>query len=176
MPGEVASVGSANFSLNLAGKDRRISSWQHQSEASWPRRKKDHQVLFVVRYRDQPDAYMRVPPALANFGASPPILRAALERQALGEIPPGEIVAVVRARHCSHAQQSKLHRSISRARDLETGRRSFSSAMRMRRARRCVSRRVLRYLDRRGSPPSPLNGKPRGELPKGKIVSIVRVR
>ena len=52
----------------------------------------------MVRYRDQPDAYMRVPPALANFGASPPILRAALERQALGEIPPGEIVAVVRAR------------------------------------------------------------------------------
>ena len=51
-----------------------MSSWQHQSEASWPRRKKDHQVLFVVRYRDQPDAYMRVPPALANFGASPPVL------------------------------------------------------------------------------------------------------
>jgi hypothetical protein len=75
-----------------------MSSWQHQSEASWPRRKKDHQVLFVVRYRDQPDAYMRVPPTLANFGASPPVLRAALERQALGEIPPGEIVAVVRAR------------------------------------------------------------------------------
>ena len=75
-----------------------MSSWQHQSEASWPRRRKDHQVLFVVRYRDQPDAYMRVPPALANFGASPPVLRAALERQALGEIPPGEIVAVVRAR------------------------------------------------------------------------------
>ena len=75
-----------------------MSSWQHQSEASWQRRKKDHQVLFVVRYRDQPDAYMRVPPPLANFGASPRVLRAALERQAQGEIPPGEIVAVVRAR------------------------------------------------------------------------------
>jgi hypothetical protein len=83
-----------------------MSSWQHQSEASWPRRTKDHQVLFVVRYRDQPDAYMRVPPALANFGVSPPVLRAALERQALGEIPPGEIVAVVRARWSARMRNS----------------------------------------------------------------------
>ena len=60
---------------------------------------------------DQPDAYMRVPPALANFGASPPVLRAALERQALGEIPAGRNSRRrAGALICTHAQQSKLHR------------------------------------------------------------------
>jgi hypothetical protein len=70
-----------------------MSSW-YEPEAAWPRRRRDKQVLFVVRYRDQPDAYVRIPPSLASFGASPPVLRAALERQARGEIPTGDIVEI----------------------------------------------------------------------------------
>jgi len=74
-----------------------MSSW-YEPAAAWPRRRRDKQVLFVVRYRDQPDAYVRIPPTLASFGASPPVFRVALERQARGEIPAGDIVEIVRAR------------------------------------------------------------------------------
>ena len=74
-----------------------MSSWA-EPENVWSRRKKDRQVLFVVRYRDQPDAYVRIPPALASFGSFALSNEGSLERQARGEIPPGDIVGVVRAR------------------------------------------------------------------------------
>ena len=61
-------------------------------------RARDRQVLFVVRYRSGPDAYVRVPPDLGDYGSSPPVLRIAKERQARGEIPAGEITTVLRVR------------------------------------------------------------------------------
>ncbi len=59
-------------------------------------RRPDRQVLFVVQYRDGSRAFVRVPPNLAIFGASPQVLRLTKERQAKGEIPPGEIAGLVR--------------------------------------------------------------------------------
>jgi hypothetical protein len=57
-------------------------------------RAKDRQVLFVVRYRSGPDAYLRVPPQIGLYGASPVVLNFARDRQARGELPAGEIATV----------------------------------------------------------------------------------
>ena len=47
--------------------------------------------IFVVHYRDGSRAFMRVPPRLAMFGASPPVLQLAREHQSTGALPGGEI-------------------------------------------------------------------------------------
>ena len=56
LPGEVALGGSANASLALAGAGSANEQLAAPFRSKLARRKKDHQVLFVVRYRDQPDA------------------------------------------------------------------------------------------------------------------------
>jgi hypothetical protein len=61
------------------------------------KRRPDKQVLFVVHYRDGSRSFMRVPPRLAMFGASPPVLKLARERQSTGELPAGDIATLVRA-------------------------------------------------------------------------------
>jgi hypothetical protein len=61
-------------------------------------RPRDRQVLFVVRYRSGPDAYLRVPPQIGVYGASPVVLNFARDRQARGELPAGEIATVLRVR------------------------------------------------------------------------------
>ena len=59
-------------------------------------RRPDKQVLFVVCYGDGSRSFMRVPPALAVFGASPSVLRLARERQSKGELPAGDMATLVR--------------------------------------------------------------------------------
>ena len=61
------------------------------------KRRPDKQVLFVVQYRDGSRSFMRVPPRLAMFGVSPPVLQLARERQSRGELPAGDIATLVRA-------------------------------------------------------------------------------
>jgi hypothetical protein len=56
----------------------------------------DRQSLFVVNYQDGSRAFLRVPPEITQFGASPPVMRAAEERQSRGELPPGKIERLVR--------------------------------------------------------------------------------
>jgi hypothetical protein len=72
-------------------------AWDHLQGKPRPRRA-DKQSLFVVNYRDGTKGFVRVPPQLATFGASPPVMRLAHERQAKGELPNGEIVRLVRVR------------------------------------------------------------------------------
>ena len=61
-------------------------------------RRPDKQSLFVVNYHDGSRAFLRVPPELARFGASPSVMRAAEECQRQGELPPGQIAKLVRVR------------------------------------------------------------------------------
>ncbi len=56
----------------------------------------DKQILYVVHYSDGTTAYMRVPPKDASFKSL--VSKIALERQSRGELPPGEITNLVRAR------------------------------------------------------------------------------
>src|SRR5215212_8210651 len=53
-------------------------TWDNRTFA---RRRPDKQVLFVVCYGDGSRSFMRVPPQLAMFGASPSVLGLARERQ-----------------------------------------------------------------------------------------------
>ena len=50
--------------------------------------------LFVVNYADGSRAFLRVPPAVAMFGVSPPVMKLAREVQARGGIPAGEIASL----------------------------------------------------------------------------------
>jgi hypothetical protein len=59
-----------------------------------PFRRPDKQNLVAVRYQDGTSAYIRVRREIAAM--APKTMAAALQRQLDGEIPPGEIVAVVR--------------------------------------------------------------------------------
>ena len=70
-------------------------SWIYQKTK--PRRP-DKLSLFVVNYYDGSRAFLRVPPEIARFGASPSVMRAAQERQRQGELPPGKIAGLVRVR------------------------------------------------------------------------------
>ncbi len=62
-----------------------------------PRRTKDTQVMFAVRYADGRSAYIRVDPKADEHG-SVPVLEIAKVRQASGELPDGEIVSVQRVK------------------------------------------------------------------------------
>ena len=61
-------------------------------------RQPDTQVLFAVRFADGTTAYTRVQPRLATYGASPAVARLVKERQMTGEMPGGDIVAIIRVR------------------------------------------------------------------------------
>jgi hypothetical protein len=61
-------------------------------------RQPDTQVLFAVRFADGTTAYTRVQPRLATYGASPAVTRLVKERQMTGEMPGGDIVAIIRVR------------------------------------------------------------------------------
>ncbi len=63
-----------------------------------PRKRPDTKVLFVVSFRDGSRSFVRVPPRLADFGASPAVLRHAAEEQRQGRLQPGEIDKVIRVR------------------------------------------------------------------------------
>ena len=51
-----------------------------------------------MNYADGSRAFLRVPPAVAMFGVSPPVMRLAREVQARGEIPSGEIASLTAVR------------------------------------------------------------------------------
>jgi hypothetical protein len=69
-------------------------SWIYQKTKARP----DKLSLFVVNFVDGSRAFLRVAPDIARFGASPALMRVAHERQAQGELPPGEIDRLVRVR------------------------------------------------------------------------------
>jgi len=64
--------------------------WDHTVRSRRP----DRQKLFVVNYADGSRAFLRVPPAVAMFGVSPPVMKLAREVQARGGIPDGEIASL----------------------------------------------------------------------------------
>ena len=55
-------------------------------------------VLFVVSFRDGSRSFVRVPPKLGAFGASPAVLRHAAEEQRQGRLQPGEINKLTKVR------------------------------------------------------------------------------
>jgi hypothetical protein len=61
-------------------------------------RRADPQTMFAVRFADGTTAYTRVAPKLASFGASPAVHRLVAERQITGEVPPGDILEIIRVR------------------------------------------------------------------------------
>jgi hypothetical protein len=61
-------------------------------------RRPDTQVLFAVRFADGTTAYTRVQPRLASYSASPAVTRLVKERQMTGEVPGGDIVAIIRVK------------------------------------------------------------------------------
>lgn len=70
--------------------------WDHNYGRNF--RRPDRQVMFVVRYSDGSSAYTRIAPNLETFGVSPAVMRLVAERQRRGEIPPGDVVEVVKVR------------------------------------------------------------------------------
>ena len=58
-------------------------------------RTRDTHNMFAVRYADGRSAYIRVDPKAAQFAA---VIGIATARQAMGEVPEGEIVGVQRVR------------------------------------------------------------------------------
>ena len=67
-------------------------------DQTYRNRRRDRHKLFVVNYADGSRAFLRVPPAVAMFGVSPPVMRLAREVQARGEIPSGEIASLTAVR------------------------------------------------------------------------------
>jgi hypothetical protein len=63
-----------------------------------PRKRPDTNVLFVVSFRDGSRSFLRVPPRLAAFGASPAVLRHAAEEQRQGRLHAGDIDKLIKAR------------------------------------------------------------------------------
>jgi hypothetical protein len=63
----------------------------------WQKRKRDHNIMFAVNYKDGRTAYMTVSPRVLQKGDHivPAVVR---ERQDKGEIPEGEIATVKRVR------------------------------------------------------------------------------
>jgi hypothetical protein len=61
-------------------------------------RRPDTQVLFALRFADGTTAYTRVQPRLATYGTSPAVTRLVKERQMTGEVPGGDIVAIIRVK------------------------------------------------------------------------------
>ena len=59
-------------------------------------RRPNTQVLFALRFADGTTAYTRIQPRLATYGASPAVTRLVKERQMTGEVPCGDIVAIIR--------------------------------------------------------------------------------
>jgi hypothetical protein len=66
-----------------------ISPYQSQ------RKRRDHHILFAVRFEDGRSAYIRVSPTMADSGD---VMALAREQQERGEIPVGTIIGVKRVR------------------------------------------------------------------------------
>ena len=66
------------------------------SEFAEPGHPDDGQVLLVIRFQSGPDGYIRVPPHIAKASATQSMMNLVRQRQASGELPPGEVARVIR--------------------------------------------------------------------------------
>jgi len=66
------------------------------SEFAEPGHPHDGQVLLVIRFQSGPDGYIRVPPHIAEVSAAQSMMELVRQRQACGELPPGEAVRIIR--------------------------------------------------------------------------------
>jgi len=67
------------------------------SEFAEPGHPHDGQVLLVIRFQSGPDGYIRVPPYIvAEVSATQSMMKFVRQRQACGELPPGEAVRIIR--------------------------------------------------------------------------------
>jgi len=66
------------------------------SEFAEPGHPHDGQVLLVVRFQSGPDGYIRVPPHIgAEVSAPRSMMKLVRQRQACGELPPGEAAGII---------------------------------------------------------------------------------
>jgi hypothetical protein len=68
------------------------------SEFAEPGQPDDKQVILVVRFQSGPDGYIRVPPPIAKVSAARFMMELVRQRQACGEIPPGEVAEITPVR------------------------------------------------------------------------------
>jgi hypothetical protein len=94
VPGRAAA--RASKCLLTFGAHHRAMHWKNSTIPARAPRRPDKHVLFAIRYKDGSSAYIRIPPESAVYASR--VSNIALEQQARGEIPLGEIAAVVRAR------------------------------------------------------------------------------
>jgi hypothetical protein len=65
------------------------------SEFAEPGHPHDGQVLLVIRFQSGPDGFIRVPPHIAEASAAQSMMKLVRQRQACGELPPGEAVGII---------------------------------------------------------------------------------
>jgi len=73
------------------------------SEVAEPGQPHDRQVMLVVRFHSGPDGYTRVPPHIAEASAAQSMMKLVRQRQACGELPPGEVASVIRMHRAAEA-------------------------------------------------------------------------
>ena len=66
------------------------------SEFAEPGHPHDGQVLLVIRFQSGPDGYIRVPPYIVAQVSAKSMMKLVQQRQACGELPPGEAVRIIR--------------------------------------------------------------------------------
>jgi hypothetical protein len=65
------------------------------SELVEPGQPRDNQVMLVIRFQSGPDSYVRVPPHIAEAPATQSMMELVRQRQACGELPPGEVAQII---------------------------------------------------------------------------------